>query len=93
VAWTKRDMARLGKRPDLSLAKDMGISRSAVSRKRRLLGIPPHRPLHRWTEAERSLLGQLSDREIAERLGLSPRSVMWKRLSLRVPPRRLPKRR
>lgn len=88
VVWTKRDLARLGKEPDLSLAKDMGISHSAVNRKRRDLGIPARLPMHRWTEAECSLLGRLSDREIGDRLGLSPRSVMWKRLSLSIPPPR-----
>jgi DNA-binding CsgD family transcriptional regulator len=88
VVWTKRALVRLGKEPDLSIAKDMGISHSAVNRKRRALGIQSRLPMHRWTEAECSLLGRLTDREIADRLGLSQRNVLWKRLSLGLPPPR-----
>lgn len=45
--WEEDDIApRLGKDPDAQIAADIGISREAVARKRKLLGIAP--PGGRW---------------------------------------------
>jgi hypothetical protein len=67
--WRPETIARLGKEPDARIAEDLGIRKTAVSQKRRSLGIVPTRKLRPWTQEELALLGTASDRQIAERIG------------------------
>jgi hypothetical protein len=83
--WTKALLARLGKEPDVEIARAMGITHVAVGVRRRALGIarwsPPAR---RWTVSEQALLGRLPDPVIARRLKLPVYAVKRKRWELGV---------
>lgn len=89
AAWTPGVIARLGKDTDAAIARKLKISVSAVSQRRRRLGIPrspqSRRESRRWTPAEDALLGTMSDREAAREIGVSRETVEGRRLELGVP--------
>ena len=82
--WVKAMVARLGKETDSSLAREMGLSPSAVHMKRESLGIPRFSRARRWKASELRLLGRLSDAELGRRLGIAGAAVGVKRRSLGV---------
>ncbi len=90
LRWTAKAIARLGKEPDSAIAARVGITADGVAAKRKSLGIPSHRRLHRWTSSERVLFWKMSDREIAKHLRLPVTKVRWERrwLGIALPDRR-----
>lgn len=90
VRWTKRMLARLGRAPDSVVAAKLGIGRSSVSYKRRVLGIAPFKPgttpAFRWPSWALRKLGTVSDAALAKKLGVSATLVQTKRNTLRIPP-------
>jgi len=73
--WTPELVARLGREPDLRLARELGISDSSVRKKRERYGIPPFLRKPRWTPEELALVGTAPDAEIAQKLGRSLQAV------------------
>lgn len=90
VRWTRRMIARLGHSPDSVVAAKLGIGRSSVAYKRRVLGIAPFKrgttPVFRWPGWALRLLGKVSDAALAERLGVSATLVQTRRNALRISP-------
>jgi hypothetical protein len=86
--WTPETLARLGVDTDSKIAKDLGLSISAVSQRRRALGIQrsPGAALEArtWTAAEDALLGRETDLAVGLRLGIPPAAVEQRRLRLGV---------
>lgn len=84
--WTKQELTLLGKVPDATLAKQIGLSTGTVLQKRRSLGIEPSRPQSSfiWGKKEIALLGKFADQEVAKQLGLNQRKVLKKRLRLGI---------
>jgi hypothetical protein len=88
VVWSKEVLARLGKEPDTTVARRVGVTPGAVAHRRRRLGIPAcGRSARRWTKAEHSWLGRLTDQEVAHRLGINASSVWTERVRLGIPKR------
>lgn len=84
--WTPEVEERLGKEPDSSVARDLGITPGGVFRRRRELGIGAFAERPPWTEAEVALLGVVPDRQVAETVGRSLQAVRSKRHALKIPP-------
>ena len=83
--WTPELVARLGRERDEAIARDLGVTESAVGVKRRSLGIaPPLRPIRPWTDVEQGLLGTAPDATIAARIGRSELAVSLKRIALGI---------
>ncbi len=59
--------------PDPELAREMGISQSAVAARRKSLKIPPFRSAgpYAWKARDLKRLGKIPDDELALELGLS----------------------
>lgn len=84
--WTPELIARLGHERDEDIARDLGVTESAVGVKRRSLHIPPPvRPVRRWTATEGALLGTAPDEEVAARLGRTVGSVAMQRIIRGIP--------
>jgi len=87
-AWTASALARLGVDTDKGIAKELGLSISAVSQRRRALGIQRSRGAalegRTWTAAEDALLGRETDGDVGHRLGIPPAAVEQRRLRLGV---------
>ena len=88
--WTDDEIAMLGSFKDSYVAKQLCISVSAVSSKRRELGIPflkIEKSRERvWSKKEKGMLGTLPDRELAKLLGISTTTVGNKRRQLNIKP-------
>ena len=87
--WSRPIVGLLGRVSDGEVARRLGVSRSAVARRRVLLGIPPWRERAarvEWTEDKVALLGGRPDRDVAAQLGVSRSTVMRKRLALGIAP-------
>ena len=82
--WEKWELALLGKQPDSAVARKIGRSLEAVSRMRKVQGIPALRARPKWTAREDALLGKFPDRETARRLGRAYGSVRVRRLALGI---------
>jgi hypothetical protein len=83
VKWTRKFLARLGREPDLHIARAMGIHVSTARKKRCYLGIPKYR-IVKWTPKLIAMLGKVTDTHIAELLGASVTSVGKKRHDLKI---------
>jgi hypothetical protein len=87
--WTPDVIARLGVDTDTRISRELGVSISAVSQRRRALGIQrsPDATLEarQWTEAEDALLAMEPDGEVARQLGVTLAAVRRRRLVLGVP--------
>ncbi len=75
---------RLGKVPDVEIAEDLGLTRGAVGKLRRRLGISAYHPVEHWSASEIELLGTLPDLKVADRIGRSRKAVTQKRRKLRI---------
>jgi len=79
-------IARMGVDTDTVIARELGVSISAIAQRRRRLGIAraPGAQLNGfpWTPAADALLGELPDREVASELGISLVTVERRRLAL-----------
>jgi len=84
--WTPKEDALVGTVTDPALAKQLGITISAVAHRRRRLGLGV-RYAHRrpWTPEEDALLGTASDTEIAARLDRHIATVCIRRQKLGIP--------
>jgi hypothetical protein len=87
--WTAKAVARFGVDTDTAIARDLGVSISAVGHHRRALGIalaPATNFTGRtWTPSEDRLLGKVSDPEAARKIGISRWTVERRRLALGIP--------
>lgn len=87
-AWTAKDMALLGKRPDREVAELLGRTVRAVESQRHRLGIlrqPSIRiKLLPWKRKDIKLLGTMTDRAVAARIGRSEVAVRTQRLKLGI---------
>jgi hypothetical protein len=81
TVWKKRVLARLGKVPDGTLARELGLKPSTVQRKRQKRGIRK-RILRRWTPEEDRRLRTLSPAEAARRLARTPKAITHRRAAL-----------
>lgn len=87
--WSPEEIAMLGKMSDRSLARELGLSTSAVADQRTRRGIPPWRkrpPRIVWTKAMLRQVGKVPDEQLARRYGISGASVLQKRRQLGLPP-------
>jgi hypothetical protein len=94
-AWLPEHIAMLGTDTDKAVAAKLGISKSAVFRKRSELNIPgrafayvgkaPRLPKVKWTPEKIALLGTDTDKAIAKVLGAETISVTLKRRALKIP--------
>jgi biotin operon repressor len=85
--WSPEELALLGRMSDGDVGREIGLSGSAVSWKRRRLGISPFQPAPRtidWTGERLAVLGTLYDEEVAERLGVSEETVNEHRRQLGI---------
>lgn len=85
--WDLEILARLGKEPDATLARDFGVPLSSVENKRRALGIPPFRP-RRGSRPKRQPVGVSPEDERTpsevERTSARPRCVLTEELAARL---------
>lgn len=93
--WTEKVLSLLGTDSDARIAALLGVSTSAVNRKRRDLGIPACFPSQSsggrredpfWTPQRDALLGTASDAVIARRLRVPHHRVRVRRCKLGIPP-------
>ena len=82
--WKPTEDALLGTGPDEEVARRLGRSKLAASRRRQALGLLERRVVHQWTEKETALLGTMMDKEIAALLGLDKKQVAWRRNHLKI---------
>lgn len=84
--WKSAEVALLGRRPDVAIARRLGISPGTVAAERRRRGLPAYRarPPSEWTRAALALLGTASDRDVARRLRVSEGAVRAKRRQLDI---------
>lgn len=75
---------------DGEIAKELGVHRTAVNKRRRKLGLEPNHSPPKFTDGEfKELYDEgMSDGEIAEELGVSKTSVYNRRKKLDLPPNR-----
>lgn len=84
--WVKYDYARiaarLGKAPDLQLAKEIGCHATTIKRMREGLGLP------KYDRSDQLVpyLGRISDRKLARHFGVHARTVKKRREALGIPP-------
>jgi hypothetical protein len=88
--WTQAMLDRLGKEPDSSIAKIMGVSNGTVAIKRKDMGIPRFSPKHGprkslidWTLID-PLLGTKTDASIAKEFGTAHMNVANRRRVLGI---------
>ena len=85
IKWSEEILNRLGKEPDVDIAKDLKCSRSAVSAKRRKLGIKSY-DFQKWTEGNIALLGTMPDFKLAKRMKVSSACISKRRRILNIKP-------
>src|SRR5256885_9205190 len=79
-AWTKDELALLGKLPDAEVAQLTGRTFGTVWQKRRSLGIDqPGLKFRKWTPAEDKLVGTAPDVDIARQLDRTEGAVKSRR--------------
>jgi DNA-binding CsgD family transcriptional regulator len=89
--WGLEETGLLGRGSDKKIAQRLGLSKAAVSMKRRMMGIPPSAKRFQgtsgfdWTADKVVLLGKISDMEVARRLGIGKGNVATKRRALGIP--------
>jgi hypothetical protein len=84
--WEPHELAWLGKLPDGDVARRIGRSKKAVSKRRHYSGIPAiNPPPPRWPKADIALLGKLPDAEIARQTGRQYITIHIKRRKLGIP--------
>ncbi|NJM37041.1 MAG: hypothetical protein HC845_03720 [Akkermansiaceae bacterium] len=86
IHWSDKHIAMLGKVPDSSIAKIMGVSVSTVFQKRKAFKISPTREMSRfrWDKKSIAMLGKAPDIEVARKLGLKLRHITKRRLALGI---------
>lgn len=90
--WTPEIEAQLGTMGDRQLAEHLGVSRTHVTNRRKVLGIAPKDEAvtsslkFEWTPEMDALLGSTLDKVIAKQLGLSTTSVSKRRNILNIAP-------
>jgi DNA-binding CsgD family transcriptional regulator len=88
IPWTKKNLALLGKLPDVQVAEIIGTNRKSVIAMRLKLGITSYAVntqfWHSWTEEEIQQLGTATDRELAEKWGIGIMCVIDKRRQLGI---------
>ena len=85
--WTDEQLALLGELTDREVAERTGRGVSAVTARRRDLGIAASQPrAYEWSAAEDALLGTVTDQEAADRLGVSRKCVHARRDAQLGPP-------
>jgi hypothetical protein len=85
--WSSEALGLLGRASDRGVARELGVTATAVYMKRLELGIPPYAAAPRrisWTRAMIALLGDLPDVEVARRLGVGKETVRRKREELEI---------
>jgi hypothetical protein len=87
VRWTSKLRKKLGKVPDIQIAKLLGVSGQSVKKERLRQGIPQHRIIP-GTPRMIALLGTMPDVKLVEPFGISQFSLMAKRRELGIPPYR-----
>jgi hypothetical protein len=85
-SWIPENVALLGKVRDTTLAKQLGISRQAVAKKRDKLNIPPFGSEGFWTPKRLDALGKESDEELAFRWKVKASFIRNKRRELGIAP-------
>jgi hypothetical protein len=78
----------LGKKPDMELEREFGISHTTIGRRRRALGIPACKKRKRKLKIDWSQYpepGTMSDEKLARLIGCSVRTVWRRRHSNEVP--------
>jgi len=87
--FSPEEIAQLGTDIDGVVARNIGVSRSLVEKKRRELNIEIFgkrgRPLIEWSEEHIALLGRITDRELSNIKGVSVTLVCRKRAELEIP--------
>lgn len=83
----RRIIAGMGKKTDLQIAREVGVSHVTVARIRKAAGVAKGRrePKYQWDVHDMEL-GTKPDREIAREIGCSQRAVWERRKKLGVPP-------
>jgi hypothetical protein len=88
-AWSVRELALLGTKPDAEVARLIHRSVLAVRCQRSLRHIPavpdPNAKLKPYAKQEEALLGTLPDAEVARKLGRTMFAVQARRIALRIP--------
>lgn len=94
LEWTAEQLALVGTAPDIEVAKQLGVSRMMIGRKRKELGLPPYtlkacghdgQTQFEWTEDNLALLGTVPDMDLALILGINRRSVWRQRKKRNIP--------
>ncbi len=87
IIWTEEMISQLGTDGDGMVAAALGISVTAVRKKRKQLGIPSSKE-HVWTEWLEDQLGTVSDKAFVSlhNLRISPSAVAFRRRELGIPP-------
>lgn len=94
LEWTAEQLALVGSAPDVEVAKQLGVSRMMIGRKRKELGLPPfpvkacghdRQTQFEWTEDNLALLGKVPDMDLALILGVSRRTVWHQRKLRNIP--------
>lgn len=90
LEWTAEQLALVGSAPDVEVARQLGVSRMMIGRKRKELGRPPYpvkacghdrQTPFEWTEEALAMLGTEPDMEVAIKLGISRQAVFRQRKS------------
>lgn len=87
--WKAREIALLGTRPDLAVARKLGVSLALVKKERLRRGIASYKPIRpriEWSEEMMDALGTDTDAGIARMLDLPVHAVSYKRLMLGIEP-------
>lgn len=87
IDWTPERVAKLGKIPDMQVAREEGISHGAVKLERDRRNIPAwvdprSRP---WTPEEDALHGTMSDAAVGRRTGRKAPACCERRIELKIP--------
>lgn len=93
LEWTAEQLALVGSAPDVEVARQLGVSRMMIGRKRKELGLPPYpvkacghdrQTPFEWTEEALAILGTEPDMEVALKLGVSRQAVFRQRKRLGI---------
>ncbi|MVN88309.1 hypothetical protein GO986_16305 [Deinococcus sp. HMF7620] len=88
ITWTAKMDALLGTLPDEQAAQALGVSKTKVAQRRRLLGKPAWREGHTvtWTPEMETRLGTAFDGVLATEWGISRSAVTLRRQALGIAP-------
>lgn len=84
--WSRAELDLLGTDSDNKIAKQLGVSSSAVTWKRKELGIAAFHKVKkvRWSKSRLALLGVMKDQDLAFKMQVSPSVVSSKRTELGI---------